>query len=264
MSHYKTDNNYPTISAALARAAQQKQSYENNLVGKQFLYVYINDRSKIDSKTVVFDKHHYLHLTGLDYKGIQTKKRTNAISSSAPTDADEFYKRLGTDTTLSADVSFIKGNTERETKDYYKYTQRKLDNLSQLTRIACKASYIGKYKGKLPFDVIINRNFSSIAFIDYKNVLIPVSSLYGTPDKLAENIKDVLAIFSKKQDSIFMLEYLNAAINIGSKLFEEKTLSQLQHDSFFNDKVKFNQDKLSAIIHSYEVSVKKQITETDT
>ncbi len=262
MAFIRNSNNYPTIQAALLRAEQQKLIYESKLVGKQFLYVFVNDSQRIDSKKVVFNQHHYLHLTGLDYKGIQSKKRANVIRSDFPTDATEFYQRLGTDVSLINDVSFIVGTTQGETNDYYQYTQHKLDNLSQLTAIASKASYIGKYKGKLSFDIIINRNYSSIAFVPDKNILVPISSLYGTPHSLATNIRDVLAIFSREQGQDFKLEYLNADVNIGNKLFSEETLGLLKPTSFINPDVKFNQSQLAALVHSFEVSIEKQIKRT--
>ena len=61
---------------------------------------------------------------------------------------------MGMEQCVINDVSFIQGQNESETKKYLKYTQRKLNNLSQLTSVAAKAEYIGKYNGNQKFDII--------------------------------------------------------------------------------------------------------------
>lgn len=136
---------YPTIQDALLRAEQQKALYEKNLVGKSFIYAYIDNSNSINHKEIKFDRENYLHLTGLDYQSVQYAKRV--LGKSTPSDAVSFYNRLGNDKLLVNDMSFIQGSTNEETALFFKYTQHKLKNLSQLTAISAKAEYIGKYKG---------------------------------------------------------------------------------------------------------------------
>ena len=253
-------NKYPTIEEALLRAERQKSLYENNLVGKRFVYAYINKDNFITFKEVQFERKHYLHLTGLDYKKIQQQKRNG--NTEVKTEALQFYLRLGQDDTLLGDVSFIQGATPEETQMYFRYTQRKLENLSQLTAIAAKAEFIGKYNGRQDFDVIINRNMSAIAFVQDQdnNVHIPVSSLYGKAADVATNISPVLAIFCKENEqNSYKLSYLNSKINIGKKLFSYEFTDVLTSKAFENSDVKFNQAALDILKHAFDVSLNKRI-----
>lgn len=107
-------NQYTNIADALIRVEAQKQLYESKLVGKNFLYVFIDSRNKITYREVKFERKHFLHLTGLDYKHAQASKRSQ--NKTIPTYAEEFYNRLGNDESLINDVSFIKGKNSSETK----------------------------------------------------------------------------------------------------------------------------------------------------
>lgn len=246
--------NYPTVAEALKRAEEQKLNYEKNLLNKRFIYAFIGDNNQIDFKEVVFKKSSYLHLTGLDYKGKQSKKR-QGISISG-TDALNFYKRLGTDATLINDVSFTQGKTAEETQRYFGYTQHKLDNLAQLTQLSNKAEFIGRYVGDRDFDIIVNRNMSSLALFHKRNIFLPASLLFGKPQKVATDIKPIVAIFSRDSHS-YKLEYLNAKINIGKKLFTSELLSKLNFGSFDNSEVKFNLSALDKLKRAFTASVRR-------
>ena len=133
-----------SLQEALDIAIEQKNNYERNLVGKKFIYAYIDkSTNEISMKEVEFQRSNYLHLTGLDYKNIQHKKRAHGYKG--PTFADEFYKRLGSDSTLISDVSFIVEATPRKTKEAFRHTQDKIKNISKLTNIAKKTEIIGDY-----------------------------------------------------------------------------------------------------------------------
>lgn len=251
---------YKTISDALKRAAEQRVFYERNLIGKRILYFYLDNSSKaIEHKEVMFEEKNYLHLTGLDYKYKQQMKRAGQEVTS--TDAQEFYNRLkNNDPLLIEDVSFIESDNDEERKRYYRYTQYKLDNLSQLSKIADKAEYIGKYEGNQRFDIIVNRNNSSIAFVKNKtdDVYFPMSSLYGNANTHSSNANLVLAIFCKeKDDDIFCIKYLNAKAKIGKALFSTDYIHLPYKLDFSNPQVKFNEKSLSEFIHSYELSIRK-------
>lgn len=252
---------YSSVAAALKRAEEQKLLYERNLVGKSFLYVFIDKHNAITYREVKFERKNFLHLTGLDYKNTQSLKRSGVTGVS--TDAEEFYNRLGSDAELINDVSFIQGQNESETKKYLKYTQRKLNNLSQLTSVAAKAEYIGKYNGNQKFDIIINRNMSAIALIPDKNHrYIPVSSLYGKAKDVANDIYPILAIFERKNEfEPFRLNFLNSHIKIGNRLFSDEFMRLSGKLIFSNDKAKFNSQCLGEFLLSYEHSVKKHISE---
>lgn len=250
--------NYPTVTDALKRVEEQKLNYERNLLNKHFIYAFVGDNNQIDFKEVVFRKSSYLHLTGLDYKGIQSLKRQGISVNS--TEAFQFYERLGNDPALKNDVSFIQGNTTAETQKYFKYTQHKLDNLSQLTQLSNKAEFIGKYAGNRDFDIIVNRNLSSLALYQEKNIFLPASLLFGKPQLVATEIKPVVAIFSKDSHS-YRLEYLNSKINIGKKLFTSELLSKLNFGSFGNPEVKFNTSALDKLKQAFTASVRKSFIE---
>lgn len=247
--------NYITIEDALTRAEKQKELYERNLVGKSFIYAYVDNSNAIAFREIHFDRENYLHLTGLDYQSVQYKKRVLGID--LPTDALNFYNRLGNDDTLINDVSFIIGSTPDETTRFFKYTQQKLDNLSQLTAIAAKAEYIGKYKGNQDFDIIVNRNSSAIAFIRDDNAYIPVSSLYGKAEDVATGIKPISAIFSKEKDTHqYTLEYLNKNIPLKNVKMDIGLSQKLNISSFKNETVSFNHNQLNKLVSIYKSAVK--------
>lgn len=246
--------NYPTVADALKRVEEQKLNYEKNLLNKRFIYAFVGDNNQIDFKEVVFRKSSFLHLTGLDYKGIQSLKRQGVSIDS--TEAFQFYERLGNDPSLINDVSFIQGNTADETQKYFRYTQHKLDNLSQLTQLSNKAEFIGKYAGNRDFDIIVNRNLSSLALYQDKKIFLPASLLFGKPQLVASDIKPIVAIFSRDSHS-YKLEYLNAKINIGKKLFTSELLSKLNFGSFDNSEVKFNLSALDKLKRAFTASVRR-------
>lgn len=251
--------NYITLEDALSRAEKQKELYERNLVGKSFIYAYVDNNNAIAFKEIHFGRENYLHLTGLDYQSVQYNKRVLGID--LPTDALNFYNRLGKDATLINDVSFIIGSTPDETTRFFKYTQQKLDNLSQLTAIVAKAEYIGKYKGNQAFDIIVNRNSSAIAFIRDNNAYIPVSSLYGKAEDVAMDIKPIFAIFSKEKDTHqFTLEYLNKNISLKNTKMDIGLSQRLNLSSFENKAVSFNRNQLNELVSIYKSSVKYDLT----
>lgn len=251
---------YNTIAEALERALQQKALFERDLLGKSFLYVFVDNNNQISATEVVFTKDSYLHLTGLDYQNRQTQKRTGQ-NPNIGTGALDFYYRLGKDTTLINDMSFIQGSTPQESALFFRYTQHKLENLSQLTRISTKAEYIGKYKGNQNFDIIINRNRSAIAFIEESGKHIPVSSLYGRAEDVATNIKPIVAIFSKEKDTHqFTLEYLNKNISLKNTKMDIGLSQRLNLSSFENKAVSFNRNQLNELVSIYKSSVKYDLT----
>ena len=98
--------NYPDIQSALDRAIQQKSYYEKSLCGRNILYLFVDPATQdISAKKTYFSKENYLHLTGLDYQSVQYNKRVLGLN--VPTNATHFYERLGKDTSLVSDVSFI-------------------------------------------------------------------------------------------------------------------------------------------------------------
>lgn len=253
--------NYPTEQLALNRAREQQQYFEKNLVDKIFLFVYSNKNNTLQSKEVSFFQKNYLHLTGLDYKNKQTLKRSGV--SVDKTDSIEFYERLkNNDPALINDISFVKGATPQETNLIFSYIQHKLDNLSQLTSVANKAEYLGKYKGNQDFDVIINRNMSSIAFKQTENTLFPISSLYGKADDVAIDVCPIVAIFSKsKGQQDYQLEYLNSKVKCGKAYFERNLVDKLSQSSFENPNIKFNIGKLEEIKRIFKLSEVKYISQ---
>ena len=256
---------YNTIVEALERALQQKKLYEKDLLGKSFLYVSLDNNNQISATEVMFTKDSYLHLTGLDYQNRQTQKRTGQILN-AGTGALEFYHRLGKDASLINDMTFVQGSTPQESALFFRYTQHKLENLSQLTKISTKAEYIGKYKGNQNFDIIINRNRSAIAFIEESGKHIPVSSLYGKAEDVATNIKPIVAIFSKEKDAHqFTIQYLNKNISLKNVKMDIGLSQRLNISSFENKAVSFNRNQLNELISIYKASVKydlaKQLNE---
>ena len=251
---------YPTENDALKRAEEQKISYENNLVGKELLYAYI-DKQEVKFQKIIFDEKHYLHLTGLDYKGRQTAKRTLGLNVS--TSSGEFYRRLGKDNTLISDISFIGESTAQQTKQTFMNTQSKLFNLSKLVLISSKAEFIGKYSGKDNFDIVLNRGNESIIFIKDSNGLnqsYPVSSRQGDMSRFSADIKPVLAIFVKeKGKDDFQLQYLNKAVSLHRELFTDELRDILSYSSFENTGVLFNLPKLNDLKNAFDKSVQKGI-----
>lgn len=264
LNKYFTSTNYPNIEKALNRVIQQKANYERNLLNKRFVYIFVDKNNQIDFREVLFKKTSYLHLTGLDYKGKQSQKRQGVEIDG--TDALEFYNRLGNDDTLISDVSFTQGSTTEDTLRFFRYTQHKLDNLSELTQLSNKADFIGKYVGDRDFDIIVNRNFSSLALLQQRSIFLPASLLFGKPQSVATDIKPVLAIFSKDQDSHkFVIQYLNKKISLSNVKMSIELAKKLTPQSFENDSVAFNQDKLSELTSIYKSAVRygisKQLTE---
>lgn len=258
-NNQKKQFSYLTEQAALDRAKQQQIIYEKNLLGKTFLFTYIGNDNTIHCIETSFQRKNYLHLTGLDYKNKQTLKRSGVHVDRM--DAEEFYDRLRmNDPTLIKDISFIKGSTQDDTDRYFNYTQNKLENLSQLTSISNKALFIGKYKGSQDFDIIINKNQNSIAFNKDGNLYFPISSLSGKAEKVATNIKSIVAIFSKTDDKDYQIEFLNSQINIGKKLLSDELLFKLNLNSFENSKVKFNSTALDKLVLSYRKTLDNSIS----
>lgn len=256
--------NYSTEREALDRVKKQQFLYERNLVGKSFLYSYVDNDNTIQFKELKFEKENYLHLTGLDYQNRQTLKRNGQPNIGS--NSIEFYERLSeNDTTLINDISFIKGSTPNETALYFKHTQHKLDNLSQLTTISNKAEYIGKYSGKQAFDVIINKNLNSIAFKQEGDLCVPVSSLFGKAESVAKNVKPIVAIFSKEHDgNDYRIKFISkkALSNVDKADFTAPFLKKLSLDSFANNDVSFNSDALTTIRHRFIVSnVKSELSD---
>lgn len=264
LNKYFTSTNYPDIEKALNRVIQQKANYERNLLNKRFVYIFVDKNNQIDFREVLFKKTSYLHLTGLDYKGKQSQKRQGVEIDG--TDALEFYNRLGNDDTLISDVSFTQGSTTEDTLRFFRYTQHKLDNLSELTQLSNKADFIGKYVGDRDFDIIVNRNFSSLALLQQRSIFLPASLLFGKPQSVATDIKPVLAIFSRERDSNqFVIQYLNKKLSLSNVKMSIELAQKLTPQSFENDNVAFNQDKLYELTSIYKSAVKygisKQLTE---
>ena len=255
--------NYPDIKSAYDRVLSQKNFYENNLCGKNILYLYLDAKTQdISAKKTLFLAEHYLHLTGLDYRSLQYNKRV--LGKNVSTNALNFYQRLGNDDDLLKDISFIVGADAQQTKLFFDYTQRKLDNLSQLTSIAKKAEYIGKYKGNQDFDIIINRNNSSIAFkhdLQNQNILIPISSLNATAQQIATDIQPIIAIFIKEHNDLtYKIQYLNKKIDVSRRRFSSELTDMLSFSSFENTKEVFNSNRLLEIKKTFEVSYREQIS----
>ena len=246
---------YNTVEKALTRVVEQKKNYEKNLVGKTFAYAFINNNI-ICIKKVYFREENYLHLTGLDYQNRLYHKRHGQPNIS--TNALEFYNRLG-ESKLIKEVSFLKGDTKEEANINFVHTQNKLENLGKLTNIAFKAEYIGRYNGIQSFDIIINRSYNSIAFIDDGEIYVPASSLYGEINKTATDIKPILAIFEKipeTKDLKYKIKYLNKDVRIKNAKFDKNIVNNFDYESFINDEVKFNEDQLNSLIESYKITKK--------
>ncbi len=253
---------YNTVQEALDKALKEKNKYQENLVGKTFAYAYINKFTNIISiKEIVFKRENYLHLTGLDYRSAQYKKRVLGIN--APTYADEFYDRLGTDGKLINDVDFIIESTAQKTLLTLRHTQNKLDNLSQIVNIAKKAEYIAEYNDPNKYDLIINRNKETLAFIKDGDVYVPMSSRHGDVNKFINgNSKSpVLAIFSKSEgQKNYQIEYLNASVKFDKAQFDKETYEKLSLSSFENPNVKFNKEKLNILIDRFLHTEEKYIS----
>ncbi|MDE5558444.1 MAG: hypothetical protein K2J32_12305 [Ruminococcus sp.] len=248
-----------TISEALQRAADFKRDYESNLKGKTFLYVYI-DKNIICAENVPFKAENYLHLTGLDYKGAKTYFLQNGRK--IPTHAKEFYYGLDNPASIASDVSFAQGRTLSETQRIFHQTQNKLNNLSKLVQIAKKAEYIGFYQGNQNFDLIVNRSQCSLAVQNFDGINCPTSLLSGGIEQLTSSHQKILAIFCKEDEhSPYRLSYLNKNINIGKKLFSQELSMLLSSDSFSNSETKFNEKSLYDFINSFEISVRKYLSQ---
>ncbi|MDE6500982.1 MAG: hypothetical protein K2L10_02735 [Ruminococcus sp.] len=248
-----------TINEALQRVADLKKDYDSNLKGKTFLYVYI-DRNTVCSENVPFKEENYLHLTGLDYKGVKTCFLQTGRK--LPTHAKEFYYGLDNPASIATNVSFAQGRTPSETQRIFNQTQNKLNNLSKLVQIAKKAEYIGNYQGNQNFDLVVNRSQCSLAIQNFNGINCPVSLLNGGIERLTSLHQKILAIFCKENEhSPFILSYLNKSINIGKNLFSKELSMLISHDSFSNSKTKFNEKSLCNFINSFEISVRKYLSQ---
>lgn len=103
---------YNTIPLALKRVKEQQVEYEKNLNNKIVAFLYV-DNSIINVIEVGFKEQNYLHLTGLDYKGLQSQNRLN--NTKYPTEAQNFYDKLWKDPTIINDISFQTGRNVNET-----------------------------------------------------------------------------------------------------------------------------------------------------
>ncbi len=252
-----------SLNDALEKAALEKIKYQENLIGKTFAYAYIDRKnSTIDVKEVSFYKGNYLHLTGLDYFDVLYKKRV--FNQNLPSKADEFFDRLGTDDTLINDISFIKGKDQAETNLNYTHTQDKLDNLPQISYIAKKAEFIGNYKDKTKFDLLINRKKESLALRKRGNVYIPVSSRYGNVQNFVEKkeINPVLAIFVKERTgNKYEIEYLNKDVKLNNNIrFASDILHKFNYNSFVPITSKLNNAQLEKLTNIYTFSLKQQVS----
>jgi len=139
---------YSSVAEALKRAEEQKLLYERNLVGKSFLYVFIDKHNTITYREVKFERKNFLHLTGLDYKNTQSLKRSGVTGVS--TDAEEFYNRLGRElVTISA------GSTQKDkpqTQPYIPVSQLRKNALAQKKREQQKPHQIKKKKDQQSLD----------------------------------------------------------------------------------------------------------------
>ena len=265
MAKPKSVPKYPTVKLALDRAENQKLNYEKNLSGKEFIYAYVENQ-KITFKNVVFSEKDYLHLTGLDYKGKQTYKRTTG--KYAPTESRQFYSRLGTDSTLISDVSFITESDSAKTVQTFNNTQAKLGNLPLLTTISLKAEYVGEYRktGKPTdkiYDFVVSKGTEAILFgkdSENPDKFSPFSSRHKKITSIADNVKPVLAIFVKeKGKDEFQLQYLNKTISLGKELFSDELRDMLSYSSFENTGVLFSLPKLNDLKNAFDKSVQKGI-----
>lgn len=252
---------YNTIEKALNKAAIEKQRYHDNLVDKTFAYCYIDKRScEICFFELQFRTENFLHLTGLDYKNVQFDKRVNGIIR--PSNANEFFFRLGTDQSLADEVSFITEDSEEKTQITYKHTQNKLDNLSQISNIAKKATYIGKFTTPTDFDLYINRNNETLALKKDDDFFVPMSSRSGNIDRFTKDKNIVLAIFSKNNtDKKYTIEYLNKSVKLSPNIkFDINMLDKFDYDSFVPDKSKLNEQQLNKLIGIYTSTLKYKLS----
>lgn len=251
-----------TLQDSLEIAATQKKAYQEKLMGQYFAYAYIDRKhNRILIKEVEFQKKHFLHLTGLDYKNALYSKRVLGIT--VRTNAEDFFDRLGTDNTLIQDVSFIQGRNAQETVQNFNHAQDKLRNLPQITNIAKKAVLIGAYKDSTQFDLVINRNKENLIFIQEKEYYIPVSSRYGKSNNFFDkhDTYDVLAIFSKKRiGNKYKIEYLNKNIQLSAVYrFDTSILSKFDYKSFDVPAGKVNFEQQQKLINIFYSSIKANI-----
>jgi len=252
-----------TLQEALDIAIEQKRNYEKNLVGKSFMYAYVDKlTNEITMKEVEFQRKNYLHLTGLDYKSIQHKKRVYGYTG--PTLAEEFYSRLGTDDNLLNDVSFIVEATQQKTYTTFRHTQDKIQNLPKLTNIAKKAEYIGEYVDATQFDLVVNRSMESLLLRKEGTIYIPSSSQFGKAGSFIKqkSIQKILAIFCKDTSrDEYKIQYLNSSVNIGKKMFAMELTKKLSYTSFSNANVEFKATSLDALKQSFTASIKRNFVE---
>lgn len=260
---------YNTIPLALKRVEQQKKEYEINLRNKTLAFAYIDNSSKINVIEVTFRKENYLHLTGLDYKNIQSQNRLNGTQ--LPTRAGEFYDRLINDIpSLINDVSFQIGRNANETNLLRGHTEHKLENLSTFTHINFKAEYIGEYNGNLDIDLIVGRNTDAIGikFDSKQKCFFPKSSLYDTRKHFVKQPYPILAIFSKDfQNPIYKIEYLNKKVSIGTSTFPIEDVRKFDISSFEKNRlnIQVNDIQLNNLFSAYKSGLRnlinKQINE---
>lgn len=254
----KNTNNmtiYQTIDDALRLVVEQKKWYDRNLLNKTFSYVYIDKPSKIQMIDFTFKAENYLHLTGLDYRGVKAQLLKSGIKEA--TYAYEFYNGLDNVNEIKTLVTFPQGKTEQETQSEFYKAQTKLNILPNLTQLSQKAEYIGNYNGNIDLKLIINRNMCSLGLRERNNQLIPTSLLRGKIEQFASNFKPVLAIFCKEVgiDKQFELTYLNKSVRIGNAKFDRSAVERLSEQSFHSTKdVRFNEAQLNKLIEAYNNS----------
>ncbi len=250
-----------SLSEAFERVKKEKGNYDSYLKDKDFIFLFQNPNNSISMIQVQFIDSNYLHLTGLDYQNRQSIKRTT--NPSVPTNAKQFYQRLGTDDTLLSDISFIQEATPQKTRKTYRDTQRKLNNLPRMTHIPFSASSIGKSKDNT-ISLFVSRKECSLG-IEKKagKLYFPKSLRDGAISDFATDIKPIVAIFVKPiADKTYKLTFLNKSVRIQRSPFDADILENLSFESFKIPPEKVNAEQLTNLIQAFSYSIRRKMRKT--
>lgn len=178
---------------AIKIVREAAKRYQNNLVGKKILVLYLGCNQCVDYFELSFKATNFLHLTGLQLV--------------AHISAAEFYKRCLDGKLSESDFEFAEDGT----------TILKLTVLPKLMANNLSANMIGDFNSnslKLYTEKLVGSVTACLGFVKQGDAYYPNTLLYKDIRNVVYETKRIVAIFQKKFKDL----------NYGIKTFQSKTI----------------------------------------